>query len=59
MDNSLSVYEVQILNTNTGCLDVFLVTAISITFAYINFSEIFEEDFHDDGNVKVVKLEEF
>ncbi|UKM17623.1 hypothetical protein [Enterococcus phage UTI-EfS7] len=59
MDNSLSVYEVQILNTNTGCFDVFLVTAISITFAYINFSETFEEDFHDDGNVKVIKLEEF
>lgn len=59
MDNSLSVYEVQILNTNTGCFDVFLVTAISTTFAYINFAETFEEDFHDDGNVKVVKLEGF
>lgn len=53
---SNSIYEVCILNKSTGCLDVFLVEDISSTFAWINFSDNFMEDFHDDSNVKITKL---
>lgn len=51
-----SIYEICILNKSTGCLDVFLVEDISNTFAWINFSDNFMEDFHDDSSVVVTEI---
>lgn len=54
----MNLYEIQARNKNTGCLDIFLITELNITFAYIKFSEEFEEEYHDQNTIKVIKLEE-
>lgn len=54
----MNLYEIQVKNNNTGCLELFLVTEINITFAYVKFSEEFEEEYHDQNTIKVIKLEE-
>ncbi|WZP35893.1 hypothetical protein [Enterococcus phage vB_Efs19_KEN17] len=53
---SKSIYEICILNNSTGCFDIYLIEDISSTFAWINFSDNFMEDFHDDSNVKVTEI---